>query len=157
MKIPFTNLLFLLTVFSASAQTDNSYNLVPQPSSLARNGERFSISDKFRVAVTGNPDPRIYAEASRFIRRMGEKTGYFLDRQGYVSANDTSASASLLIRIKRPGKLMLNENESYILEISAAQVVVTAETDLGAIHALETLMQLVSADEKGYYFPVCNW
>lgn len=153
MRIFLTKLFILFFITLASAQPDNSYNLMPQPASLTRNTERFSINDKFRISITGNPDQRIYAEASRFMRRMGEKTGYFLDKQGFVSRNDTSSTASLLIRVKRPGQLMLNENESYILEINAVQVVVTAETDLGAIHALETLMQLVSADESGYYFP----
>ncbi len=153
MKLPFTCLLILLYVLPTLAQTDNSYNLMPQPASLARNGERYSITGNFRVSITGNPDRRIYAEASRFIRMVGEKTGLFLDRQGYVTPGDTSATAALLIRVKRPGKLMLNENESYILEISGVQAVVTAETDLGALHALETLVQLISNDEKGYYLP----
>ena len=152
MKITSTILLNLAFITSALSQ-DNSYTLMPQPASLTRNSERFTITDKFRLSVIGNPDGRVYAEASRFMRRMGEKTGYFLDKQGYVTAGDSSTTASLLLRIKRPGKLMLNENESYILEINSTQAVVTAETDLGAIHALETLMQLVSADEKGYYFP----
>ena len=152
MKITSTILLNLALITSALSQ-DNSYTLMPQPASLTRNSERFTITDKFRLSVIGNPDRRVYAEASRFMRRIGEKTGYFLDKQGYVTAGDSSITASLLLRIKRPGKLMLNENESYILEINSTQAVVTAETDLGAIHALETLMQLVSADEKGYYFP----
>ena len=152
MKITSTILLNLAFITSALSQ-DNSYTLMPQPASLTRNSERFTITDKFRLSVIGNPDRRVYAEASRFMRRIGEKTGYFLDKQGYVTAGDSSITASLLLRIKRPGKLMLNENESYILEINSTQAVVTAETDLGAIHALETLMQLVSADEKGYYFP----
>ena len=151
--------LFILTItiilFSVPllSQVNNSYNLMPIPSSIVRNGERFNITDKFRVSITGNPDTRLYAEASRFIRRTGEKTGIFLDKQGYVTTADSSVSAPLVIRVKRPGKLDLYENESYILEINSQQAIVTSETDLGAIHALETLMQLISTDEKGYYLP----
>ncbi|MES1220961.1 MAG: family 20 glycosylhydrolase, partial [Bacteroidota bacterium] len=148
-------LTIIITGFALQtfAQVNSSYNLMPAPSSLVRNGERFTITDQFRVSVTGKVDPRMYAEASRFIRRLGEKTGLFLDKQGFVKPEDSSANSPLVIRVKRPGKLMLYENESYILEINSQQVVVTAETDLGAIHALETLMQLISTDEKGYYYP----
>jgi hexosaminidase len=153
MRLIILTIIIAFFIMPVIAQVNNSYNLMPAPSSIVRNGERFAISEKFRISITGNPDSRLYAEASRFIRRVGEKTGFFLDKQGYVSKTDSSIKAPLLLRVKRPGKLMLNENESYILEISGQQAIVTAETDLGAIHALETLMQLISADEKGYYYP----
>ncbi|MGC4034752.1 MAG: family 20 glycosylhydrolase [Chitinophagaceae bacterium] len=153
MRLFILTILIIICCTRLSAQVDNSYNLMPQPASMVRNGERFSISDQFRVSVTGKPDPRIYAEASRFIRRVGEKTGIFLDKQGFVKPSDSSSSAAVVLRIKRPGKLVLNENESYILEVHSHQVTVTAETDLGAIHALETLMQLISSNEQGYYYP----
>ncbi|MBS1609350.1 MAG: family 20 glycosylhydrolase [Bacteroidetes bacterium] len=153
MRLTILTIICTLFILPVIAQVDNSYNLMPAPSSIVKNGERFSITGQFRVAITGNPDARLYAEASRFIRRVSEKTGIFLDKQGYVKQGDSSVKAPLLLRVKRPGKLVLNENEAYILEIHAQQAIVTAETDLGAIHALETLMQLISADEKGYYYP----
>lgn len=135
------------------AQVNNTYNLMPVPSVLKSGGQIFNISNGFRVAVKGNPDPRLYAEASRFIRRLSNKTGIFLDKQGFVTPVDSSIAAPLLIKVTRPGKLKLGEDESYSIETTANQVVVTAKTDLGAIHALETLLQLVSTNEEGYYFP----
>ncbi|MES1222171.1 MAG: family 20 glycosylhydrolase, partial [Bacteroidota bacterium] len=153
MKIVCIAVLAVLSFFSATGQVNNTYNLMPVPSRLITNGEHLTITQKFRVAITGNPDQRLYAQASRFVRRMGEKTGFFLDKQGYVTAKDNDVSAPLIIKVNRPGKLELHENENYSIETNSQQVVVTAETDLGAIHALETLMQLVSVDENGYYFP----
>lgn len=132
---------------------NRTYDLMPVPRSLQINGQRMGITEQFRVAVSGNPDRRIYAEASRFVRRLGEKTGYFLDKQGYVAPEDKDLSAPLLLKIKRPGKLNIKENEQYALTINGRQAVIEAETDLGAIHGLETLLQLVSVDEGGYYFP----
>jgi hexosaminidase len=153
MRLIILTIITTWLILPVIGQVNNSDNLMPAPSSIVKNGERFRINEQFRISITGNPDQRLYAEASRFIRRVGEKTGFFLDKQGYVTPADSSVKAPVLLRVKRPGKLMLNENESYILEINAQQAVVTAETDLGAIHALETLMQLISADEKGYYYP----
>ncbi|MCW3118371.1 MAG: beta-N-acetylhexosaminidase [Chitinophagaceae bacterium] len=153
MKIHCITVFAFLSFFTSSAQVDNTRNLMPVPSRIITNGERFPITQKFRVAVTGRPDQRLYTQASRFIRRLGEKTGFFLDKQGFVTTRDNDVSSPLLIKVKRPGKLELHENENYSIETSQQQVIITAETDLGAIHALETLMQLVSVDENGYYFP----
>ena len=126
---------------------------MPVPVNLTANGQRLSITGAFRLSVSGRPDPRLYAEAGRFMRRMGEKTGLFLDEQGFVSPNDTMSSAALQIEVLRPAKLGLYENESYTLEISDRRLLLTAATDIGAIHGLETILQLVSVDNKGYYFP----
>ncbi|HZK62539.1 MAG TPA: family 20 glycosylhydrolase, partial [Puia sp.] len=137
----------------SGAQINSTYNLMPVPRNLKISGERLDITQNFRVSVSGHPDPRLYAEASRFIRRLGEKTGIFLDKQGYVTPQDNNLSAAFLIQVERPGKLELNEDESYSLDVRDKQVVLTAPTDLGAIHGLETLLQLVSTDDRGYYFP----
>jgi hexosaminidase len=153
MKKSFLVSFCLLASLVSFQQVNSTYNLMPVPRELKSNGTHCPITGKFRISVNGNPDPRLYAEASRFIRRMGEKTGFFLDKQGYVTPEDRDPAAAVLVTVTRPGKLQLYENESYTIEINDRQALVTAETDLGAIHALETLMQLVSVDGQGYYFP----
>jgi hexosaminidase len=149
-------LLFASIILSlpSYAQINNTFNLMPVPAELKVNNNRVGIDQRFRISVNGNADKRIYAEASRFIRRLSNKTGIFLDKQGFVTPQDSSnISATLLIKIHRPGKLKLGEDESYSIETNTNQIVITAATDLGAIHALETLSQLVSNDDNGYYFP----
>ena len=138
---------------NAIAQVNSARNLMPVPLQLIAEPGRFPINQNFRLSITGNCDKRIYAEASRFIRRMGEKTGFFYDRQGYVVPADIDKNEPLIININRPARLKAGEFEGYSIDISSKQVRVFAETDLGAIHALETLMQLVSTDTSGYYFP----
>jgi hexosaminidase len=135
------------------ARLNQMFNLMPVPAVVKANADRVGISGQFRVAVTGKPNVRMYAEASRFVRRLSNKTGIFLDMQGYVTSNDTDTASTLLINIQRPGLLKLGEDESYTLETHTGQIRITAVTDLGAIHGLETLLQLVSADAAGYYFP----
>jgi hexosaminidase len=135
------------------AQLNQMFNLMPVPAVVKVNTGRVGISGQFRVAVTGKPNSRMYSEASRFVRRLSNKTGIFLDMQGYVTSNDTDTASTLLINIQRPGLLKLGEDESYTLETHTGKIRITAVTDLGAIHGLETLLQLVSADAAGYYFP----
>ena len=145
-----------LGFFCAEAQKnpgDGRSNLMPVPRQLQIIDQRLAITETFRVSVTGHPDKRLYAEASRFIRRLSGKTGVFLDRQGYIGPDDTTSTAALLITVGRPGKLDLYEDESYRLEVSATRIKLSAATDLGAIRGLETLLQLVAADSAGYYFP----
>src|SRR6185312_3218376 len=88
-------ILLLLGRLSASSQISSLHNLMPVPRELKTGGTRFGIGPNFRISVSGTPDPRLYAEASRFIRRLGERTGIFLDKQGYVSRRDNDPSAPL--------------------------------------------------------------
>ena len=130
-----------------------TYDLMPMPKEMTQKEGKFIVDSTFRVAVTGNPDKRLYPNASRLVRRLSERTGIFLDKQGYVTKKDNNTSASLLITVKKPGKLGVHEDESYQLVIDSKQVKINASTDLGAIHGIETLLQLLSVDSQGYYFP----
>ncbi len=149
------NLLFILLLACGgiSGQVNRIHDLMPVPLHINAGIGKMNISKDFRVSIKGNPDPRLYAEASRFVRRVGEKTGLFLDGQGFVTAKDSSANAALVIRVQRPGKLDISEDESYSIEINDGQALLSATNDLGAIHGLETFIQLISNDENGYYFP----
>lgn len=154
MRLPYCLYLLLFTYCSVgSLCTYAQKDLMPVPREFQSRDQRLAITATFRVSVTGHPDRRLYAEASRFIRRLSERTGIFLDGQGYVDSQDTARTAALLISVQRPGKLALYEDESYHLEVGAGQVRLNAVTDIGVIRGLETLLQLVSADNTGYYFP----
>lgn len=126
---------------------------MPVPVSLQSNNFSLRIQPDFTVAVTGNPNKRIYAASSRFVRRLSNSTGIFLDKLGFISAADTASNATLLIHIQQPGKLALENDESYSIETKPHQLQIDAVTDMGAIHGLETILQLVSSDAKGYYIP----
>ncbi len=145
--------LLTVTGSGAAGQVNSTLNLMPVPVQLTAGTGIFRIDTSFRLKITGRPHSRFYGAAGRFIRRLGERTGIFLDGQGFVRATDSSRSASLQVSIDAPGRLAKKENESYGIDISPGRVMITAATDLGAIHALETLLQLVSADASGFYFP----
>ena len=127
---------------------------MPVPAHLTANSNKVYLNPSFFVCIKGNPDRRIYAETSRFVRRLSDRTGIFLDKIGFITPDDSDKlTAPLQIRVQRPGKLVLGEDESYSIETSPTRILVDAPTDLGAIHALETLLQLLSADQNGFYFP----
>ncbi|MDQ8181513.1 family 20 glycosylhydrolase [Pelagicoccus sp. SDUM812005] len=126
--------------------------LMPVPQELVAGEGRYRIDKTFTVKVSGNPDERIYAAASRFLRRLDQRTGLFLP-QDYVEQGEALEAAGLEIVVSRPGSVTLGEDESYRLTVAEDKVRLEAETDLGTMHGLETLLQLLSADGNGYYFP----
>lgn len=125
---------------------------MPVPQNLKTTGARCRILKDFSIGVTGNPGNRVFKEATRSLRRLDNRVGLFF-KQGYLTIKDNNTSANLVIEVKRPAELKLYEDESYKLSSNAQQVKITAETDLGAIRGLETLQQLLSVDNEGYYFP----
>jgi hexosaminidase len=125
---------------------------MPVPRVLQPTKERFRITKSFTIGVTGNAGERVFKEATRALRRLDNRMGFFFS-QGMITAKDNLLTADLLIEVKRPAAIKLHEDESYQLLSGSKQVKILANTDLGAIRGLETLQQLVSVDNDGYYFP----
>jgi hexosaminidase len=143
---------FLVFISIPVFSQDRTYDLMPVPLSVKPSMERFRINRSFTVAITGKAGERVYKEATRALRRLDDRMGFFF-KQGILTSNDSLKSASLLIEVKRHAELRLYEDESYQLHTGAKQILIVANTDLGAIRGLETLQQLVSVDNDGYYFP----
>jgi hexosaminidase len=62
----------------------------------------------------------------------------------------------LQINCAKAGKTGLYEDESYQLEIQSTGITINATSDLGAIHALETVLQLLQNNESSFYFPMVS-
>lgn len=133
--------------------TINDLNLMPMPNSIEFLQEaEFRISNDFIIKIEGEADNRIYPAATRFLRRLDARVGMFFP-QDHIGSADTSDTANVLINCVRPGTVKLGEDESYILVITDSLISINVPSDLGAIHAMETLLQLLSVDDNGYYFP----
>ena len=139
--------LLILTV-SVPGQTPA---LMPLPARYEMTASPFRLSASFRIQVNGNGSERIWKESTRFYQRLAEKTGIFFPTW-QVTPSSRLKGAGLQITAKRKGELVLGEDESYRLQVNAEGVVIDAATDIGAIRALETLLQLIGSDKNGYYF-----
>ncbi len=146
-------LLFVLLLMAGELAAQNALqSLMPMPQQVAPSAERFRVTKDFTMAISGQPGNRVYKEASRALRRLDNRVGLFFP-QGHLTAKDSNPNASVLIHVNREAKIELGEDESYQLHITKKQVQLSANTDLGAIRGLETLLQLVSVDDAGYFFP----
>lgn len=146
-------IFFLFLFFSVhTAQTESSLCLMPAPKEVKLNYGKFRITKDFRLGVTGNPDSRIYSAATRFLKRLDNRTALFFSQDFITNENNFNLS-TLVIHSEKPGLVKLGEDESYKIIVDSLQIRITAPNDIGAMYGLETLLQLLNVDEKGYYFP----
>lgn len=154
--LKFIVLSILCVLFvSAYAQQQILPKLLPLPQSAVYDLGKFKIIQDFSIDVSEGSDKRLFDYANRFLRRLDGRTGLFFI-QSVISENHPQRPAfpSLKINVKRKGSLEISEDESYTLSVKVDKIVLEAETDLGIMHGLETLMQLLSYDETGFYFPI---
>lgn len=129
--------------------------LMPVPKSIVRHETKpHRISPEFQIGIVGDTHPRLYSAATRFLRRLDGRTGQFFT-QGFLGATDNDPQAQLLIKVSRPGQVILGMDENYRIEVNADQVILEAETDIGAMRGLETLQQMLDADVESYFWEAC--
>lgn len=148
--------LGLVAVPAMSGQPQGAnrlFNLMPVPASIHAGTGRVPIDAKTTVALTGVVDDRLRAAVARMIVRLQGRTGFVLSRD---LATDR-ATATVVVSAEAPGAAMpaLGEDESYTLDADR-QVTITARTVAGAMHGLETFLQLLSGDRDGFFVPATH-
>ena len=142
----------LLSTVSVSAQEPApKHNLMPVPASVEFKPGRIVIDKAFTSAIKGHSDARLQAAVARFVKRLEGRTvltlapGLALDDQ----------AATLLIKCDGPGKEIpaVGEDESYQIDTTGRQILLSAPTAVGVIRGLETVLQLVNSDQRGYFIP----
>lgn len=145
--------ILMLAGLTASAQVKKEeLNLMPWPQNIVRNEGNFAITKNFKVNIVGSPNERIFDAATRFLRRLDGRTGLFFE-QGFITKRNEAPNAELQINCSKSGVIGLNEDETYDLDITKDKITINAVSDLGAMHALETLLQLLQNNSTSYYFP----
>lgn len=129
---------------------EKAHNLMPVPASVNFSDGRLSVTKGFSVALKGSKDARLERYIHRSLRRLENRTVLELPRDFIKDA----AAATFVIEINSVSKDVpeLLENESYVLKVDGRQAHLKAETSLGAMRGLETLLQLLASDSKGFYF-----
>ena len=154
--IPVMLVLGFVFQFSGSSVAANvnarGFVLMPMPAKITPADGKHRVTDGFYVAGEGTPATRAHKAAARFMFRLSERTGLFF-KQDFLLNQAVSDQASLIFKSERAGKLEPFEDESYTLTIGPEKIALRAKTDIGVLRGLETLLQLLAADDQGYYFP----
>jgi len=152
---PMRTLQFLLSVFFfsilAMAQIPSSLNLMPVPAKVQVGSGQLVVDQSFTAVGTGQTDARLEGGIARFLDQVSRQTGMQLNGQPSDASN-----ATLVIRAENAARKVqeLGEDESYTLEITPSRATLTAPNALGALHGLQTFLQLIEPTPAGFAVPV---
>lgn len=140
-----------------SAQS--SLALMPLPSSITRGEGALIVTPAGGVGSTftynygQTHDSRLEAAVRRALLQLGRTCGGDVLRS--TVDHPSPANPSLTIDVARPsGPLQtVNEDESYQLSITPQGARLTAVTDAGAMHGLETILQLATNEHGACVLP----
>jgi hexosaminidase len=149
--------LLLLPIFAFAAgqsgtNAPSTINVMPLPASVLMRPGKLKLDTTFAITSSGYTDARLQAAVLRLQQRLEGRTGIVLP----LGVAPTGTAAVVTIGVKQGGAAYpkLGEDESYALEITGDHATLNANTVLGAMHGMETLLQLVAGDSDGYYFPL---
>jgi len=138
----------LLCATSATAQDQAKLNLMPMPSNLQTGTDDLRIDSSFSVALTGHTEPRLDRSVQRFLRQLSRQTAIPLSTK-------LSTKPTLTVHTDHASREIqeLGEDESYTLSIAPDGARIDAPTPLGAMHAMQTFLQLVEVSPNGFAAP----
>ena len=142
-----TIILLILSSFALS-QSQPQLNLMPMPASVQQSTGALPIVQSFSVGITGVHDPALEAGIQRFIAHLSRQTGIPFRPQSGASPTLTVHSDKALESVQK-----LGEDESYQLTLTDSSAQLTAPTTLGALHGLQTFLQLVTIGPSGFSAP----
>jgi hexosaminidase len=125
--------------------------LMPWPSHIEQSAGVLSLSRPLRIKTEGC-DARVARAIERFRTQLSLQTGDHY-RHMDVASND---NPELTIHCAATGQnpQELSEDESYSLSVGDQAAKIDAPTPLGAMHGLQTLLQLVEWGPQGWDLPV---
>jgi hexosaminidase len=137
--------------FAQQSAAQPPHNLMPVPASFTFNSDRLAIDQSFKVATRGHSDARLEAAIARFVKRLEGRT--VLTFAPGLAVDDQMTT--LIVACDGPGQDIpsVSENESYRLDITDRQALLSAPTVVGAIRGLETVLQLLNSDRRGFFLP----
>lgn len=146
--------ILCLPVF-AQSNLNQKFQLMPWPQEITEGNGYFEITTNFTINIDDKSkvNQRVYDAATRFLRVLSNKTGVFIE-QGFVYKETKNEQPSLLISFEKTEEVKLGIDESYALTVTPNQIRITAKTDIGAMHGLHTLLQLVKVENNVFVFPV---
>jgi hexosaminidase len=127
---------------------------MPQPASLQTSPGDFVLTSQFHAATTRFDNPRLDGAIHRAIEQMRQKTGLPLS----LETTQAGADATLTVEVQSAGEEVqsVDENETYTLSVTPTGAHIEAATVVGAMHGLETLVQLVQPSGSDYILPIVS-
>jgi hexosaminidase len=122
---------------------------MPMPASVQQGSGQLAITQSFAATASGTHDAVLDRGIRRFTEQLSKQTGIpFRPKEGSTPTLDVHASNGLEAVQK------LGDDESYELSVTDSGAKINAPTTLGALHGLQTFLQLVEITANGFAVPV---
>ncbi len=146
--------LALWTALCSTTRAAVANDVMPKPSSIVAGEGSFAITPGLSVGIDGARSARLDAAVLRTLKLMEDKTGVALPRS--IAPDATTGTLVLKVASSGPAVQTLGEDEAYSLVSTATGVVIEAATTVGAMHGLETLLQLAQPVGTAYEIPAVS-
>jgi hexosaminidase len=137
--------LLLAVLGAAGMARAEAPALMPMPSSVQLSGGGLAIGADF--GVTGDAAGPLAPAVKRFRARLARQTGIFPAPSG-----GSAATLRITCQPCTAGPV-LGEDEAYQLDVTPAGANLKAASVAGALHGLETFLQLVQPGPEGFQVP----
>jgi hexosaminidase len=142
-------LLFIfIWIFGSLISEAQSLPLMPIPTSVTYQQGQFRIDASFSLHLPKDCSPRVEAAARRLMQRIAVQTTQRIDWLDFLGKGN-----GLHLSNHTYGKLTTRMEESYRIQVSPDKITIDAPTDIGILRGVETLIQCMTMDEEGYFFP----
>jgi hexosaminidase len=129
--------------------------LMPLPSTLESKPGTLRIDPSFSYTLHGDAGPRLGDAAVRFIRRLETRTGVSLAKSPAATGQQPTLTVDVATATEDPVP-QPDIDETYTLDIDPTHIALHAKTDIGALHGMETLLQLIQPSGAAYIFPALH-
>ncbi len=127
--------------------------LMPEPASLQVQQGYLQLTPQFAATTDKFHDARLDDAIERAMLELKQQTGAMISAE--VQHATQGSHAVFVISVDGPGEKIqsVSENESYSLTVTPQGAHLEAATDVGAMHGLQTLLQLVQHTDTQYFLP----
>jgi hexosaminidase len=129
--------------------------LMPLPSTVESKAGSLRITGSFSYALQGKGGALVSEGVVRLLNRLEMRTGVSLAKapaaagQDAVLTVDVATASSSAVPV-------LGEDESYTLDVDGQHGSLHAQTEIGALRGMETLLQLAQPAGDGFVFPAVH-
>lgn len=136
----------MLSLRNTSAQESVQLPVMPLPTTAVAGTGSLLVDHGLQVVFEGYTEPRLERARARFLDTLSRETGIL------TIPSQPSNEDKFVIKTAGPSAPVqqLGEDESYRLEVTATGALLTAANPLGALHGLQTFLQLVHSTPAGY-------